>query len=101
MRRLVERGILTPKEREILIDAEIPATQRHNAVLVWLIRLFEEGRQTGGFEGGYGFEEQFMQVIMMLLLSNVSIAFVISSCTYFLSFKGEMPCYQSAIWSNW
>jgi hypothetical protein len=60
MRRLVERGILTPKEREILIDAEIPATQRHNAVLVWLIRLFEEGRQTGVFEGGYGFEEQFM-----------------------------------------
>lgn len=60
MRRLVERGILTPKEREILIDAEIPATQRHNAVLVWLIRLFVEGRQTGVFEGGYGFEEQFM-----------------------------------------
>ncbi|KAL3787940.1 hypothetical protein ACHAWO_001089 [Cyclotella atomus] len=61
MRRLVERGILTHKEREILIDAEIPATQRHNAVLVWLIRLFEEGRQTGIFEGGYGFEEQFME----------------------------------------
>eukprot|EP00804_Cyclotella_cryptica_P016180 CCRYP_005696-RA/>CCRYP_005696-RA protein AED:0.04 eAED:0.04 QI:1340/1/1/1/1/1/4/178/862 len=61
MRRLVERGILTPKEREILIDAEIPATQRHNAVLVWLIRLFVEGRQTGVFEGGYGFEEQFME----------------------------------------
>ena len=60
MRRLVERGILTPKEREILTDAEIPATQRHNAVLVWLIRLFLEGRQTGIFEGGYGFEEQFM-----------------------------------------
>ena len=39
MRRLVERGILTPREREILTDAEIPATQRHNAVLVWLIRL--------------------------------------------------------------
>lgn len=60
MRRLVERGILTAKEREILIDAEIPATQRHNAVLVWLIRLFLEGRQTGIFEGGYGIEEQFM-----------------------------------------
>ena len=60
MRRLVERGILTPKEREILIDSEIPATQRHNAVLVWLIRLFLEGMQTGIFEGGAGFEEQFM-----------------------------------------
>jgi hypothetical protein len=58
---LVERGILTPKEREILLDAEIPATQRHNAVLVWLIRLFLEGRQTGVFDGGTGFEQQFME----------------------------------------
>ena len=55
MRRLVERGILTPKEQKILSDAEVPATQRHNAVLVWLIRLFLEGMQTGVFEGGMGF----------------------------------------------
>ncbi|KAL7472106.1 hypothetical protein ACHAXS_012429 [Conticribra weissflogii] len=61
MRRLVERGILTSKEREILTNAEVPATQRHNAVLVWLIRLFLEGRQTGVFEGGTGFEQQFME----------------------------------------
>ncbi|KAL7439296.1 hypothetical protein ACHAXM_009830 [Skeletonema potamos] len=61
MRRLVERGILTAKEREILSDAEVPATQRHNAVLIWLIRLFLEGRQTGIFEGGEGFEQQFME----------------------------------------
>ena len=61
MRRLVERGILTAKEREILTEAEIPATQRHNAVLIWLIRLFLEGRQSGIFEGGMGFEQQFME----------------------------------------
>ena len=61
MRRLVERGILTAKEREILSDAEVPATQRHNAVLIWLIRLFLEGRQSGIFEGGTGFEQQFME----------------------------------------
>jgi len=61
MRRLVERGILTPREREILSDAEVPATQRHNAVLIWLIRLFLEGRETGVFEGGMGFEQQFME----------------------------------------
>lgn len=58
---MVERGILTSKEREILSNAEVPATQRHNAVLVWLIRLFLEGRQTGVFEGGTGFEQQFME----------------------------------------
>jgi hypothetical protein len=61
MRRLVERGILTSREREILTDAEVPATQRHNAVLVWLIRLFAEGRHAGIFEGGMGFEEQFLE----------------------------------------
>mmetsp|Transcript_20063 Transcript_20063/g.34193 ORF Transcript_20063/g.34193 Transcript_20063/m.34193 type:complete len:1260 (+) Transcript_20063:141-3920(+) len=61
MRRLVERGILTAKEREILSDAEVPATQRHNAVLIWLIRLFLEGRQSGIFEGGTGFEQQFLE----------------------------------------
>lgn len=61
MRRLVERGILTAKEREILCDAEVPATQRHNAVLIWLIRLFLEGRSSGIFEGGTGFEQQFME----------------------------------------
>ena len=61
MRRLVERGILTSKEREILSDAEVPATQRHNAVLVWLMRIFMEGRTAGIFEGGMGFEEQFLE----------------------------------------
>lgn len=47
MRRLVERGILTPRERQILADAEVPATQRHNAVLVWIMRLFLEGMESG------------------------------------------------------
>ena len=61
MRRLVERGIITPREREILSDAEVPATQRHNAVLVWLMRLFTEGMDAGIFEGGTGFEQQFME----------------------------------------
>jgi len=66
MRRLVERGILTNKEREILSEADVPATQRHNAVLVWLTRLFLEGTQTGVFEGGTGFEQQFMEKIHVI-----------------------------------
>ena len=61
MRRLVERGILTPREREILSDAEVPATQRHNAVLIWLMRIFTEGYAAGIFEGGTGLEQQFME----------------------------------------
>lgn len=63
MRRLVERGLMTSVEREILVEAEIPATQRHNCVLMWIIRVFVEGRQAGHFTGGSGFEQQFMEKI--------------------------------------
>ena len=46
MRRLVERGLMTPQEREILIDAEVPATQRHNCILMWITRIFIEGKES-------------------------------------------------------
>jgi hypothetical protein len=61
MRRLVDRGLMTAQEREILVDAEIPATQRHNAVLLWIMRVFVEGREAGHFLGGSGFEQQFLE----------------------------------------
>jgi hypothetical protein len=63
MRRLVERGLMTPQEREILVDAELPATQRHNAILLWIARAFVEGREAGHFQGGAGFEEQFLEKV--------------------------------------
>ena len=58
MRRLVERGLMTPQERELLVDADLPATQRHNAVLMWITRTFVEAREVGLFLGGAGFEVQ-------------------------------------------
>jgi hypothetical protein len=61
MRRLVERGLMTPLEREILIEADIPATQRHNAVLLWIMRCFIEGRSAGLFVGDAGFESEFLE----------------------------------------
>jgi predicted membrane chloride channel (bestrophin family) len=66
MRRLVERGLLTTQEREVLVDAEIPATQRHNALILWIIRAFIEGRQAGHIVGGAGFENQFMEKIHVI-----------------------------------
>jgi len=60
MRRLVERGIITEKERTILSDSQLPVTQRHNAILLWMIRLFIDSRKAGIFEGGDGFEMQFL-----------------------------------------
>jgi Bestrophin, RFP-TM, chloride channel len=61
MRRLVERGLMTAQERQVLVDAAIPATQRHSAILMWMIRLFVEGRASGHIQGGDGFEQQTME----------------------------------------
>jgi len=61
MRRLVERGLMTASEREVLLEAEIPATQRHNAILLWIIRSFIEGKEAGHFIGDAGFEQQFIE----------------------------------------
>ena len=61
MRRLVERGLMTPLEREVLVEAEIPATQRHNAVLLWIVRSFIEGKEAGHLVGDAGFEQQFIE----------------------------------------
>ncbi len=60
LRRLVERGLMTAQEREVLVDAVIPATQRHSVVLMWMIRLFIEGRAAGHIQGGHGFESETM-----------------------------------------
>lgn len=49
MRRLVERKLMTELERDILISADIPATQRHTAVLLWIFRTYIEGCQHGHF----------------------------------------------------
>ena len=61
MRRLVDRGIITGEEREALVDAKVPATQRHNAALLWIMRVFVEGRRAGHLGGGEGFEQNFLQ----------------------------------------
>jgi len=61
MRRMVERGLLTPQERQVLVDAEVPATQRHNAVIMWIMRLYIEGRAAGHLQGGSGYEQQFLE----------------------------------------
>lgn len=54
---------MTVQEREVLVDAEIPATQRHNAVLLWITRVFVEGWRAGHFIGGSGFENQILEKI--------------------------------------
>lgn len=61
MRRLVERGIITESERLILSDVQLPVTQRHNALLLWMMRLFVDARKAGHLDGDSGFEQQFLE----------------------------------------
>mmetsp|Transcript_8105 Transcript_8105/g.12206 ORF Transcript_8105/g.12206 Transcript_8105/m.12206 type:complete len:628 (-) Transcript_8105:2024-3907(-) len=61
MRRMVDRGIITEPERDILSNAQIPVTQKHNALILWMVRLFEYARQAGHLEGSSGFEQQFLE----------------------------------------
>jgi hypothetical protein len=66
MRRLVERGIITEDERKVLSDAQVPVTQRHNILLLWIIRLFVDARKAGHIEGSDGFESQFLEKIHVI-----------------------------------
>ena len=61
MRRMVDRGMITESERLILSDVQLPVTQRHNALLLWIMRLFEDARKAGHLEGSSGFEQQFLE----------------------------------------
>ena len=61
MKRLVDRGVITESERLILSDVQLPVTQRHNALLLWMMRLFQDARKAGHLDGGNGFEQQFLE----------------------------------------
>jgi len=65
MRRLVERHLLTPKEKDILVNSNklLPPTQKHNMILLWITRVILEAREAGHIVGGAGFEEQFLEKI--------------------------------------
>jgi hypothetical protein len=61
MTRLVDRGIITEDEKQVLSDVQVPVTQRHNVLLLWIMRLFQDGRKAGHIEGSAGFEQQFLE----------------------------------------
>ena len=61
MRRLVDRGIITENERQVLSDVQVPVTQRHNVLLLWIMRLFQDARSAGHIIGSDGLEQQFLE----------------------------------------
>jgi len=66
MRRLVERGLITENERVALCNDSVLATQRHNAVIMWIGRIFVEAREAGHIQGGAGYEMQFLDKIHVI-----------------------------------
>jgi hypothetical protein len=73
MRRMVERGLMTAKEREVLIRAPISATQRHNTVLMWTFRAILDASKAGIVDGGPGFEQQMISKIQDIRVQGNSI----------------------------
>ena len=83
MRRMVGRGILTEKEYDLLKDApNVPATQKHNAALMWVLRTVIEARKAGHIDGGFGFEQQTMAKIQEIRSVSSSMESVL---------RGRMP----------
>lgn len=63
LRRMVDRGLLTNKERKYLVSSKVSATARHNEVLMWCIRTALDATKAGHLDGGYGFEQNLFQRI--------------------------------------
>jgi hypothetical protein len=82
MRRMVDRGLMTAKEREVLVRMPIAATQRHNAVLMWIFRAILDASKAGIVEGGPGFEQQMISKMQDIRVQGNSMDSVL---------RGRMP----------
>jgi Bestrophin, RFP-TM, chloride channel len=82
MRRMETRGLMTDKERNVLKNTRAPATQRHNAVLMWILRIVIDARKAGHIDGGFGFEQQMMSKIQEIRAEANSMESVL---------RGRMP----------
>ena len=82
MRRMENRGLMTAKERQVIKRAPVPVTQRHNTVMMWVLRTVIDGRKAGHIDGGFGFEQQMMSKIQEVRSQSNSMESVL---------RGRMP----------
>ena len=82
MRRMEDRGIMTAKERQVIKRTPVPVTQRHNTVLMWVLRTVIDGRKAGHIDGGFGFEQQMISKIQEIRSQSNSMESVL---------RGRMP----------
>lgn len=85
MRRMAARGLLTSKECKSLLESPVAATQRHNAVLMWILRAILDARRAGHLDGGggnYGFEQLMTSKIQEIRAQSNSMESIL---------RGRMP----------
>jgi hypothetical protein len=63
---LVRRGALTQPEADGLIKSNLPATQRHAAVIEWIVTRIISARREGIVLGEAGFEQVFLDKACLL-----------------------------------
>ncbi|KAL9188287.1 hypothetical protein ACHAXT_006665 [Thalassiosira profunda] len=63
MRQMVKRGLMTEKERDVLVNSRVSTTGRSNVVLMWVLRVAIEAKKAGYFDGGEGFEANILERI--------------------------------------
>lgn len=72
---LVGRGALTEDECELLTrNPRLAETQRHQAVLEWIVTRFVEGRESGALRGGVAVDARFLEEACKLRATCASIS---------------------------
>jgi len=71
---LLSRGALTQREYELLQSPRLNETNRHWAVLEWLVARLADARQCGLLGGSYGLEARYLEEACKLRSTCASIA---------------------------
>jgi hypothetical protein len=71
--RLMERGMLTPREHEVLTRGGIPPSRWYCVMLEWVIARFIHARRDGLFLGGEGLEQTFLARVCELRSAFMSV----------------------------
>lgn len=72
---LLARDALTKHEHTLLVhNPRLPETQRHNAVLEWIVTRFVDAHRSGMLLGGPGLETRFLEEACKLRATCASIA---------------------------
>ena len=75
LRALLSRHALTQQEHDLLVDnPALPETQRHAAVLEWIVTRFVHAKRDGLLLGGVGFEIRLLEESCKLRAVCASIA---------------------------